>query len=178
MSLLTYLLSFFSFPVMGNKLKSPQGSHILVLDESDERTCLHQSKIMASDSYERQGESIIMWKEVCDDSGKEFDVALSFQNPAGCLSAWNLIGMLTQSSFASYPYQYGQHALRLLGDAEDMYGAARGASDGLVGFLPSFLPISHSFFLLSHTLSFNHFVFYLAELLRATPHYPNAAWPI
>ena len=71
-----------------------------------------------------------MWKEFNEETGKDYDVALSFQNPAGCLSAWNLIGTLSQPT---YIYQYGNHALRLLGsDSEEIFAGA----DGTGGRLP------------------------------------------
>ena len=98
--------------------QAAESSFILVCDEHDDGNIIHKSKILSSECYERQGESIIMWKEINDENGKEYDVALSFQNPAGCLSAWNLIGTLSQPAYA---YQYGNHALRLLGENEEMF---------------------------------------------------------
>ena len=52
---------------------------------------LLRSKIQADDVYERQGESIIMWREVDEFSGGDCDYALSFQDTAGCLTIWKTI---------------------------------------------------------------------------------------
>ena len=52
---------------------------------------LLRSKIQADDVYERQGESIIMWREVDEFTGGDCDYALSFQDTAGCLTIWKTI---------------------------------------------------------------------------------------
>lgn len=51
------------------------------------------SRIRMDDAYERQGESIIMWREAAEVAGTEHDVdfALSFQDSAGCNAIWDLI---------------------------------------------------------------------------------------
>ena len=100
-----------------------QGSMIVVQDEKDSTSCIHQSRILSSESYERQGESIIMWKEMDEETFKEFDVALSFQNPEHCVSAWHLIGRLTQQN----PYQYGYHVMKC---AEEIYAQRSGTPSG------------------------------------------------
>ena len=100
-----------------------QGSMIIVQDEKDSAVCIHQSKILSSESYERQGESIIMWKEINEETYKEFDVALSFQNPEHCVSAWHLIGRLTQQN----PYHYGYHVMKC---AEEVYAQRSGTPSG------------------------------------------------
>jgi hypothetical protein len=69
------------------------GPAIVVMNELEDESIapLLQSKIQIdSDVYERQGESIIMWRE----SGYTGDVdyALSFQDTAGCHAIWTAIG--------------------------------------------------------------------------------------
>jgi hypothetical protein len=69
------------------------GPAIVVMNELEDESIapLLQSKIQIdSDVYERQGESIIMWRE----SGYSGDVdyALSFQDTAGCHAIWTAIG--------------------------------------------------------------------------------------
>lgn len=49
---------------------------------------LIQSKIQCEDIYERQGESIIMWRE----ASLDIDYALSFRDISGCLAIWDAIG--------------------------------------------------------------------------------------
>eukprot|EP00602_Paraphysomonas_sp_CaronLab_P011172 CAMPEP_0185039940 /NCGR_PEP_ID=MMETSP1103-20130426/37396_1 /TAXON_ID=36769 /ORGANISM="Paraphysomonas bandaiensis, Strain Caron Lab Isolate" /LENGTH=924 /DNA_ID=CAMNT_0027579029 /DNA_START=1 /DNA_END=2775 /DNA_ORIENTATION=+ len=49
---------------------------------------LLQSPVKYEDAYERQGESIIMWREHCPVTIKDIDYALSFQDPAGCDAIW------------------------------------------------------------------------------------------
>ena len=112
--------------------QATDGSYILVNDETDEGKILHKSMILCSDCYERQGESIIMWKEINEETEKEYDVALSFQNPAGCLSAWNLIGTLSQPT---YVYQYGQHAMRVLsGEDNEIFGIGTANDEPTSGY--------------------------------------------
>ena len=66
-----------------------------------------------------------MWKEVNETTGKDFDVALSFQDPSGCLSAWNLIGTLSHPNFG---YQCGNHTIRIL-NGEDGDNILSGKND-------------------------------------------------
>ena len=68
------------------------GPAIVVMNESEdeEYTPLLQSKIQLEDVYERQGESIIMWRE--SDYAGDVDYALSFQDTAGCHAIWEAIG--------------------------------------------------------------------------------------
>jgi protein phosphatase 4 regulatory subunit 3 len=68
------------------------GPAIVVMNESEdeEYTPLLQSKIQIEDVYERQGESIIMWRE--SDYAGDVDYALSFQDTAGCHAIWEAIG--------------------------------------------------------------------------------------
>jgi protein phosphatase 4 regulatory subunit 3 len=68
------------------------GPAIVVMNESEdeEYAPLLQSKIQIEDVYERQGESIIMWRE--SDYAGDVDYALSFQDTAGCHAIWEAIG--------------------------------------------------------------------------------------
>jgi protein phosphatase 4 regulatory subunit 3 len=68
------------------------GPAIVVMNESEDEEFapLLQSKIQIEDVYERQGESIIMWRE--SDYAGDVDYALSFQDTAGCHAIWEAIG--------------------------------------------------------------------------------------
>jgi hypothetical protein len=69
-----------------------------LLKESQEEETLLSSRIRMEDVYERQGESIIMWREtnnntdnssVNDDNvNEDIDYALSFQDSGGCTYVW------------------------------------------------------------------------------------------
>ena len=66
-------------------------SDYLIVRREENNSILLQSPIQYEDAYERQGESIIMWREKCAISGKELDYALSFENTAGCYAIWDAI---------------------------------------------------------------------------------------
>ncbi len=59
----------------------PPRPAIVIESEDESQPPLLQSKIQTDDVYERQGESIIMWRE--SDYAREVDYALSFQDTAG-----------------------------------------------------------------------------------------------
>mmetsp|Transcript_3864 Transcript_3864/g.6025 ORF Transcript_3864/g.6025 Transcript_3864/m.6025 type:complete len:1008 (-) Transcript_3864:216-3239(-) len=63
----------------------------LVVRKEDDMSLLLQSPIQYEDAYERQGESIIMWRENCPETGQDIDYALSFQDTAGCFGIWESI---------------------------------------------------------------------------------------
>lgn len=75
------------------------GPAIIAMSEDSSEVIL-RSKIQFEDIYERQGESIIMWRETSVDNG-EVDFALSFQDTAGCHGIWDAIGEVQR--------QYLQH---------------------------------------------------------------------
>ena len=58
----------------------------IVVHGEDSSTLL-TSEIVVDDVYERQGESIIMWRE----TGADVDLSLSFQDTAGCVALWAAI---------------------------------------------------------------------------------------
>jgi hypothetical protein len=80
-----------------------------------------------------------MWKEVNETTGKDFDVALSFQDPTGCLSAWNLIGTLSHPNFG---YQCGNHTIRIL-NGEDGDNIPSGKNDTMSNSLNGFNPFKN-----------------------------------
>eukprot|EP01038_Epipyxis_sp_PR26KG_P008950 gene8950-12067_t len=60
---------------------------------------LLKSKIRMEDVYEKQGENIIMWRDI-DPSGQT-DYALSFQESEGCATIWDSIGEI-QGHYIQY----------------------------------------------------------------------------
>ena len=86
------------------------GDSLLVVHHESDGTTILQSKIQTGDVYERQGETIIMWRELIIDnsnsnsnnssssSSEEIDYALSFQEVEGCHSIWDAISDI-QSQF-------------------------------------------------------------------------------
>jgi len=60
---------------------------IVVVSEDAQSGTLLTSKIVVDDVYERQGESIIMWRE----TGADVDLSLSFQDTEGCVAMWAAI---------------------------------------------------------------------------------------
>jgi hypothetical protein len=75
------------------------GCYLMVRKEENDDVLL-QSAIQYDDAYERQGESIIMWREHCASSGHEIDYALSFENTAGCYAIWDAI-----NDVQAFPYK-------------------------------------------------------------------------
>ncbi|CAM9777008.1 unnamed protein product, partial [Ectocarpus fasciculatus] len=71
-------------------LQSTEGPSMTICREDDDLVLL-QSKIVLDDVYERQGESIIMWRETGLGWGQEIDYAISFQDSSGCFSVWEYI---------------------------------------------------------------------------------------
>ena len=66
------------------------GPKIFVTTEDGTGVVL-DSKIRSDDIYERQGESIIMWREPGVEIFSDTDYALSFQDSAGCVALWESI---------------------------------------------------------------------------------------
>lgn len=63
----------------------------LFVKREEDLSILLQSTIQYEDAYERQGESIIMWRETNPISHQEIDYALSFQEAGGCDAIWDSI---------------------------------------------------------------------------------------
>lgn len=62
-----------------------KGTSLLVRAESD-GTLLLESKIQPDTAYQKQQDTLIVWSE-----GDNFDLALSFQEKAGCDEIWEKI---------------------------------------------------------------------------------------
>jgi hypothetical protein len=82
------------------------GPALCVISESNQEHYLLESKIQSEDLYEKQGETIILWKEA-DFSGN-IDYALSFQEADGCSFIWNGINevqneYMQQREYGSIP---------------------------------------------------------------------------
>ena len=80
---------------------------LVVLRETEEQgpaEALLISRIRMDDAYERQGPSIIMWRESAEVAGAEHDVdfALSFQDSAGCNAIWDMIAEAQGRYMRSY----------------------------------------------------------------------------
>jgi hypothetical protein len=84
----------------------------LIVKREDNNTVLLQSAIQYEDAYERQGESIIMWRESCVDNNSEVDYALSFENTAGCYAIWDAI-----NDMQSFPYKTANVSYGTRGDS-------------------------------------------------------------
>lgn len=63
----------------------------MAICREDDGTVMLQSRIVLDDVYERQGESIIMWRETGLGWGQDIDYAISFQDSSGCCSVWEYI---------------------------------------------------------------------------------------
>ena len=89
--------------------KKLSGPAIVVTNEESTEILL-QSKVQCEDIYERQGSSIIMWREN-DERDGDIDYALSFQDTSGCEAIWEAISQiqgqyLQQRSYATIPSFY------------------------------------------------------------------------
>lgn len=62
-------------------------NNLLMVSEEQNGKILLNSKIQTDDMYERQGESLILWKE-CISCTSNVDYALSFQDSEGCADIW------------------------------------------------------------------------------------------
>lgn len=63
-----------------------KGRALCIMNESDRGRPILISKLLTEDLYEKQGETIILWKEQTQVSN--VDYALSFQDPRGCYEIW------------------------------------------------------------------------------------------
>lgn len=63
-----------------------KGPALCVMNEGDRGRPILISKLLTEDLYEKQGETIILWKEQTQVS--TVDYALSFQDPRGCHEIW------------------------------------------------------------------------------------------
>ncbi|EPQ58973.1 DUF625-domain-containing protein [Gloeophyllum trabeum ATCC 11539] len=61
-------------------------AYLIARSEADPQTLILQTSIRASDVYQRQQDTLIVWTEP-----DGVDYALSFQDPDGCLEVWNFI---------------------------------------------------------------------------------------
>lgn len=68
-----------------------KGTSLLVRAESD-GTLLLESKIQPDTAYQKQQDTLIVWSE-----GDNFDLALSFQEKAGCDEIWEKICQVNKS---------------------------------------------------------------------------------
>lgn len=59
---------------------------LVITGEEGSNHILLESKIVTDDVYEKQGDSIVMWREHCP--AGDVDYALSFQDTSGCQSVW------------------------------------------------------------------------------------------
>mmetsp|Transcript_31052 Transcript_31052/g.41037 ORF Transcript_31052/g.41037 Transcript_31052/m.41037 type:complete len:785 (-) Transcript_31052:262-2616(-) len=66
------------------------GNSLVILSEDNQQE-LMKSKILDEDVYQRQGDNIITWCEPNEENNAGTDLALSFQENAGCLEIWNKI---------------------------------------------------------------------------------------
>ena len=64
---------------------------------------LLESKIQPDTAYQKQQETLIVWSE-----GDNFDLALSFQEKAGCDEIWEKICQVKRIQFRFYYFQFKQ----------------------------------------------------------------------
>jgi hypothetical protein len=87
--------------------RSTDGVPKIAVISEDEQSVILESKIRSEDIYERQGESIIMWREPASDLvTDDVDYALSFQDFAGCVTVWEFI-IGVQRQYLAHQ-EYGQ----------------------------------------------------------------------
>ena len=101
--------------------------------EDDEFPPLLQSKIQLEDVYERQGESIIMWRE--SDYAGDVDYALSFQDTAGCHAIWEAIGDVQSQYSQQREYGVVPSFSSIQNNGEDSSGTLSGL--GTIGTMGS-----------------------------------------
>jgi hypothetical protein len=65
------------------------GPALCIASEAEKGKYILVSKIQSEDLYEKQAETIILWKEYCQT--RNIDYALSFQESAGCQDIWKTI---------------------------------------------------------------------------------------
>lgn len=84
------------------------GISLLVRAESD-GSLLLESKIQPDTAYQKQQDTLIVWSE-----GDNFDLALSFQEKAGCDEIWEKICQVSANVNYRKPYylQYSLYFLR------------------------------------------------------------------
>ena len=68
-------------------MQSETGGHVLL-----------RTRILVRDAYQRQGDNIITWCEPFFSSRSAVDLALSFQDNAGCLDIWHRITSTQQQN--------------------------------------------------------------------------------
>ncbi|XP_024007008.1 serine/threonine-protein phosphatase 4 regulatory subunit 3 isoform X3 [Eutrema salsugineum] len=90
---------------------------LFVIDEDDNETLLVH-RISTEDIYRKQEETIISWR----DPERSTELALSFQETAGCTHVWNQIYNMQQNlhfnSVNSEPFYNGESELKELPDVE------------------------------------------------------------
>lgn len=74
-----------TFPFARRYVERLKGMSLLVRAESD-GTLLLESRIQPDTAYQKQQGTLIVWSE-----GENFDLALSFQEKAGCDEIWEKI---------------------------------------------------------------------------------------
>uniref|UniRef100_A0A915KGQ8 Serine/threonine-protein phosphatase 4 regulatory subunit 3-like central domain-containing protein n=1 Tax=Romanomermis culicivorax TaxID=13658 RepID=A0A915KGQ8_ROMCU len=84
-----------------------QGLALIVRSESDNSIAL-ESKILTDTAYQKQQETLIVWSE-----GDNCDLALSFQEKAGCEEIWERICQIEVHSRNPLPKTVGHMASRM-----------------------------------------------------------------
>jgi hypothetical protein len=115
--------------------RNTEGGPKIVVSIEDNSQLLLESKIRSDDIYERQGESIIMWREPAHDFLSDIDYALSFQDSAGCVSLWESIiavqrQYLTQQEYGQIPSFSNEAMIRARNDGWVMAPSGVGSSAG------------------------------------------------
>lgn len=80
--------------VSSNYVDRLKGISLLVRAEAD-GSLLLESKIQPDTAYQKQQDTLIVWSE-----GDNFDLALSFQEKAGCDEIWEKICIVSRHSFS------------------------------------------------------------------------------
>ncbi len=86
---------------------------IVVSKDLDNIDIILESRIRSEDVFERQGESIIMWRDHVVGSAQETEYALSFQKTSCCDAIWGEIADVQSRYLGQRNYLYGQHAMQL-----------------------------------------------------------------
>jgi len=88
------------------------GSCLLILSEDSQKELL-KCKVLDEDVYQRQGDNIITWNEPTghsEEGNGGIDLALSFQENAGCLEIWKRICEV-QGKYSDFPTEDAKFAL-------------------------------------------------------------------
>jgi len=108
------------------------GFACIILVNEEDQTPLLETRVVAEDIYQRQGETIISWTEPSNGC----DVALSFADASGCADLWDQIVSLQRAELQTQGGGLGLRdgsLLSLTDRGNQLLGSGGGGGDGLNG---------------------------------------------